>query len=407
MFRTAFALALVLPGLLHADDWPQFLGPNRESRTPDVIPAWKELPKPLWSVPVGEAHSSPVVADGVVYQFFKPKDADADALIALDAATGAKKWEKSYEREKFSPPFGKGPRGTPAVAGGKVFTLGNTGILAAWDVKTGEVLWKKDTLAEFKGKNLFFGVSTSPTVVGDTVVVMVGAKGAGIVGFKTENGETVWKASDDPASYASPLPIGTGKDAALAFLTGANLRAVSPAGKELWAVPFKDKLNESSTTPVVTGDLIVASSVTAGSVAYKLADLGSAEKPSPVWKNEALTCYFSTPVPVGKHLYMVTGAATLLKPAIHLRCVEAATGKIVWTQENVGKYHAALTRTGDDKLLMLDDAGSLILLDPSPEKYRELARGTACGPTWAHPAIANGVIYVRDENELKAYKLGK
>ncbi|HET6576469.1 MAG TPA: PQQ-binding-like beta-propeller repeat protein [Fimbriiglobus sp.] len=402
MPRTALALTLALTPALLAADWPQFLGPTRDSASPETVSPWKDPPKVLWRQPVGAAHSSPVVAGGVVYAFFKPKGKDADALAAFDATTGEKKWEKSYDREKFSPPYGVGPRGTPAVDGGKVYTLGNTGVLACWDAKTGDVVWKVDTLKEFNAKNLFFGVSTSPTVVGDLVVVMVGGKGAGIVAFDKTTGKVAWKATDDPASYASPLPLGKGDDARLVFLTGSHLRALTAGGKELWAVPFKDKLNESSTTPVKAGDLIVGSSVTAGSIAVRPGD-----KPEVVWKDEKLTCYFSTPVVVGPHLYMVNGAASLFNPSITLRCVEAATGKVLWSQAKVGKYHAALLRTGDNKLLMLDDAGSLMLLQPDPAGYKELCRSKVCGATWAHPALSDGRVYVRDEKELICLKIAE
>jgi outer membrane protein assembly factor BamB len=385
-----------------AADWPQFLGPNRDGSAAETVPAWSAPPQVVWRQPVGEAHSSPVVADGVVYAFYKPKGRDADALAAFDAATGDPKWERSYDRAKFTPAFGTGPRGTPAVAGGKVYTLGNTGVLACWDAKTGDLAWKVDTLQQYAAKNLFFGVSTSPTVVGDKVVVMVGGKGAGVVAFDAATGKEAWKATDDPASYASPLPVDGGKN--LVFLTGSHLRCLAAAdGKEVWAVPFKDRLNESSTTPVAAGGLTVGSSVTAGSIAVKPAAGGA---PETAWKAPQLTCYFSTPVAVGPHLYLVTGVASLTNPTIALRCVETATGKVLWTKEKIGKYHAALTRTADDKLLMLDDAGNLILLQPDPAGYKEVCRAKACGPTWAHPALADGKLYVRDEkNELICLKL--
>ncbi len=395
-------LTLALTPALLAADWPQFLGPNRDSHSPEKVPAWKDPPKVLWRQPVGEGHSSPVVAGGVAYAFYQPRGRDADALAAFDAKTGERKWERSYDRDKFTPPYGSGPRGTPAVDGGKVYTLGNTGVLACWDAKTGDVAWKVDTLREFGAKNLFFGISTSPTVVGDKVVVMVGGKGHGVVAFDKTTGKVAWTATDDPASYASPLPLGRGDDARLVFLTGSHLRALAAAGKELWAVPFKDKLNESSTTPVKAGELIVGSSVTAGSIAVK----PGGGKPEVAWRDETLTCYFSTPVVVGPHLYMVNGAATLLNPSITLRCVEAATGRVLWSKEKVGKYHAALVRTGDDKLLMLDDGGHLILLQPDPAGYKELARAKVCGPTWAHPALADGRLYVRDEKELICLQMG-
>ena len=394
--RVLIALALT-PTLLQAGDWPQFLGPTRGSVSAEKVAPWKEAPKVLWKQPLGEAHSSPVVANGVVYAFFKVAKKDAEALAAFDAVTGEKKWEKSYDREKFTPPFGEGPCGTPAVDVEHVYTIGSTGVLACWNAANGDIVWKVDTLKEFKAKNLFFGISTSPTVVGKNVVVMVGGKGAGIVAFDKTTGKPVWNATDDPASYASPLTTADG----FVFLTGSHLRALSADGKEQWAVPFKDALNESSTTPVKVGDLIVGSSVTAGSLAVKPGD----GTPATVWKQDKLTCYFSTPVVVGPHLYMVNGAATLTNPSIVLRCVEAKTGKTMWTKEKVGKYHAALIRTGDDKLLMLDDAGNLILLQPDATGYKELARSKVCGETWAHPALSNGRMYVRDNKELVCVKL--
>ena len=392
--------ALALP-LLLAADWPQFLGPTRDSASPEKVAAWKEAPAVAWRAPLGDAHSSPVVANGLVYAFYQPAKKNADALAAFDAATGAKKWEKSYERAAYTPPFGKGPRSTPAVAGGKVFTLGNTGILAAWDAAKGDLLWKVDTLAEFKHDNLFFGVSTSPLVEGNTVVVMVGGKGHGVVAFDAATGKTAWQALDDNASYSSPLAIGSGATRQLVFLTGANLVALSPEGKTLWSVPFKDRLNESSTTPVKVGDLLVGSSVTAGSIALKLGEV----PPEKVWAKKELTCYFSTPVAVKKHLYMVTGAATLTNASVSLRCVDPASGKILWQQKDMGRYHAALLRTGDDRLLMLDDNGGLTLFAADEAKFTVLAKSKVCGPTWAHPALVGGTLYLRDEKELIALTL--
>jgi outer membrane protein assembly factor BamB len=114
-----------------------------------------------------------------------------------------------------------------------------------------------------------------------------------------------------------------------------------------------------------------------------------------------LTCYFSTPVAVGSdQIYMVTGQFGLLAATSTLRCVETKTGKELWKKEKIGKYHAALLRMGDDKLLMLDDFGNLTLIDPDPKEYKELSRGKVCGPTWAHPALSDGRVYLRDEKEL-------
>jgi len=403
-FLSAFLLTLAFTLPLSAADWPQFLGPNRDSTTADKVEPWKGTLKAAWKQPVGDAHSSPVVANGVVYAFYQPKGKNADALAAFDAATGKPLWEKSYDRPEFKPPFGNGPRSTPTIDGDKVFTLGGTGILTCWDAKTGDIVWKADTLKQFDAKNLFFGISTSPLVEGNTVVVMVGGKGAGVVAFEKSSGNVAWKATDDPSSYSSPIAVGGAKDRQLIFLTGSNLRSLSPDGKELWAVPFKDKLNESSTSPVKVGNTVIGSSVTAGSLAVTLTSMaaptGTKIGTTSLWKNDKLTCYFSTPVVVGDYLYMVNGKASLTDASITLRCVETKTGNVMWEKPKVGKYHAALIRTGNGKLLMLDDNGFLILLEPNEKEYKELARSKVCGPTWAHPALVGNKVFLRDEKEL-------
>jgi outer membrane protein assembly factor BamB len=409
VLASSLTLALTLT-LATAADWPQFLGPNRDNATAEKVEPWKAPPKVLWKKPVGDAHSSPVVADGVVYAFYSPKGKNADALAAFDAKTGDLKWEKSYARPEFKPPFGAGPRGTPTVAGGKVYTLGGTGVLTCWDAKTGDTAWSVDTLKEFGAKNLFFGISTSPQVVDDKVVVMVGGKGAGIVAFDKATGKPVWKATDDGASYASAIDTGTGADRQLVFLTGSHLRGLSVDGKELWSFPFQAKVGfliESSTTPVRVGDYVVGGSVTDGSVALKVGHADGKWTATKAWLNPALTCYFSTPVAAGKHLYMVNGTASLRNPTIALRCVELETGKVAWERPKVGKYHAALVRTANDKLLMLDDNGDLVLFAADPAAYKELARAKVCGPTWAHPAVSDGRVYVRDDKELICVGLGE
>jgi len=403
--RTFAILAIgLLSTIARAEDWPQFLGANRDSTTTLKVDAWKELPKPLWTAEVGEAHSSPIVIDGTVYLFFKVAKKEEEALAAFDAKTGEKKWEKSYERTKYTNIFGNGPRSTPCFDGGLVYTFGCTGLLTAWDAKTGDRKWQVDTLKEFAASNLFFGMSTSPTIVGKHVVVMVGGKGGGIVGFDKLTGKVAWQATNDRASYASPIVAGDAKSPELIFLTGDHVRSVTAeTGKELWDYKFVDALLESSTTPVKIGDVIVAGSVKSGSVGLKLDGTGVKE----LWKNEKLTCYFSTPVAVGKDLYMINGEAKFPGASISLRCVDPATGKVKWEKDKLGEYHAAILYTANGKLLLLDDLGTLRLIEPNPKEYTELAKGKLCGKTWAHPATADGRLFVRDDKKLMAVELAK
>jgi outer membrane protein assembly factor BamB len=389
-----------------AEDWPQWLGPNRDGISSEKIAPWKEPPAAIWKAEVGEGHSSPVVANGRVYLHVKEPARDAETLLAFDAASGKQLFARSYDRAPFNSIFGVGPRSTPVVSDGKVYTLGVTGVLSCWTADDGKLVWQRDTLKQFKVENLKFGVSTSPIVVGKAVIVNVGGKGASIVAFDRDDGSVLWQTLDDPASYSSPILVGKGQAQQLIFLTEDHLVGVRPSdGKVLWQSPFKDQLSESSTTPIVVDDILIASSVTVGSKALRLSLAPDGGAAKTLWQNDKLTCYFSTPVPVGpEHVYMVTGTFRPF-PAVALNCVEVKTGKIVWTKANIGTFHAALLRTGDGSLLLHDDGGHLRLLAADVKEYRELAKSKVCGQTWAHPALADGRIYLRDSRELICLKL--
>ena len=395
--RLCLALLLCCASLSMAGDWPQWLGPNRDGTSPEKIAPWKDDLKIEWRKDVGEGHSSPIVSDGLVFLHTKVAGKEEELLQAFDTKTGNKKWEQAYEKPAFTTPFGNGPRGTPCVHDGKIYTFGITGTLSCFECAAGKPVWSAKVLEDAKKHNLFFGVSASPLVVGDNVIVQGGGSGSrGIKAYDLKTGTLAWTAGEDPASYAAPVLL----DKNIVVLTGAHLASISPKGEMRWKHPFKDGLNESSTTPIMAGDLFLAGSVTAGSVAVKETTKDGKIEISQVWKKPALSCYFSTPVAVSKeHYYIVTGSIPL--PAATLRCVEIATGKEVWKKPNVGKYHAALLKLADGNLLMHDDStGNLTLLAPNVKEYQELAKSKAGGSTWAHPAIADGKVFIRDNKEL-------
>lgn len=388
-----------------AEDWPQWLGPRRDNSTTEKIAPWKGELKVLWRKRVGEGHSSPVVADGRVFIHAKIEKKNEEEISAFDAKSGEQLWRMRYERAAFTSFYGNGPRATPAVVKDRLYTFGITGVLTCLDTQKGDKIWQVDTLQKFQAKNVFFGMACSPLIAGGRVLVNIGGKGNSILAFDRSNGKVAWKNMDDAASYASPILFEANGQRQAVFLTGASLVSLNPAdGGVFWRFPLVDTLMESSTTPIRAGDLILASSITYGSVGLKLESKDGKPAVSQEWKNKELTSYFSTPVAVGaEHIYMITGAipGPFTKPSADLRCIETKTGKQLWKRAKIGTYHASLLRTGDDKLLMLTDGGELVLLEPNAKEYRELARTTVCGrETWAHPALANGRLYVRDNSEL-------
>jgi outer membrane protein assembly factor BamB len=410
--RSLLLTALICPFVVlpaFAEDWPQWLGPRRDNSSTEKVPPWEGKLSVLWRKPAGEGHSSPVVTEGRVFIHAKVQNKNEEEIVAFDDKSGEELWRTKYDRVAITTPFGNGPRATPAIVKDRLYAFGLTGVLTCLNTKTGEKGWQVDALRKFDAKNLLFGMACSPLVVGERVLVNIGGKGTSVVAFDCGNGEVAWKSMDDAASYSSPIVLGKGDKRQAVFLTGANVASLNPAdGSVYWRFPLVDKLLESSTTPARAGELLLASSITYGSVGLKLETKDGKPAAEEVWKNQELTSYFSTPVAVGKeHIYIVTGKPSLIpKLLADLHCIEAKTGKELWKKEKIGTYHASLMRTGDDKLLMLTDGGELVLLEPNGKEYRELARAKVSGPeTWAHPALANGRLYVRDKAEVICLQL--
>jgi outer membrane protein assembly factor BamB len=410
MRRVAAVVSMVVLSCAAAE-WPQWLGPNRDGSSPESVKPWNGPLKPAWTQAVGEGHSSPVIASARVFLHYKVAGKEVEEVAAFDLADGKEMWRKSYERPKFESIFGNGPRATPLVDGDRLYTFGASGILCCWACADGKLHWQKDMLKEFKAKNLFFGTSSSPVIDGDQLIVMVGGEEATVVALNKIDGKPLWTSllrwpdkPDQPkldhASYSSPIVTDVGKVRAAVLLTGEGVVALSVAdGKPLWQHPFRDKLNESSTTPVRVGDLIFVSSVTIGSAGLKLVEKEG--KPSVVaeWTEPKDCCYFSTPVVLGDHLYVVYCAGALLNPTANLHCVDPRNGKTLWKKDKVGVYHASLL-AAKDRLLMLEEKGDLVLIQPDAKEFKELARAKVCGKTWAHPALSGGRLVVRDEKQL-------
>ncbi len=252
-------LAQVLPA-----DWPQFLGPARDGVYPgrDLLETWPAgNPAVLWRVKVGQGWSGPVVSDGKVVLFHRVED--KERVDSLEPLTGKTIWTAQYPtayQDDFG--FDEGPRATPAISEGSIFTYGAEGALHCWDLATGRQKWGVDTKERFKQSKGFFGMASSPLIEGDAVILNIGGPGAGIVAFDKSNGKVIWQATDDEAGYSSPIAATIdGKRYLLAF-TRAGLDALDPAsGKIFFRFPFRSPMDASvnAATPLVIGDTIFLS----------------------------------------------------------------------------------------------------------------------------------------------------
>jgi outer membrane protein assembly factor BamB len=408
----ALAVLLLCGAAAAAADWPQWLGLYRDGSTPEKVAPWKGDLKPAWRQPVGDGYSAPVVAGGHVFVHARVPDKDEEEVVAFDAVTGKRLWRDAYARAPFVSAAGVGPRATPAVVLGRLYTFGITGVLTCYQADTGKRLWRRDVYKDFAVERPRHGVCCSPLIEGNRVLVSIGGEGTGVVALDTDSGEVLWKNLNAPASTSSPIvftyaprPDELRRD--VVFVTSQNVAAVRTLdGALAWDFPLADTPMGTTPTPVAAGDLLLTTSMKHGTLGLRVKLQNGKLTASAAWRNPKLTAYFATPVLAGKdHLYLVSTALTAQGPESALRCVEVKTGKELWVRDGIAGYHAGLLSTGDGKLLLLDDGGTLRLLEHNPKEYRELAVAKVCGPTFVNPALTNGRLYVRDDKAVTCLPL--
>jgi len=402
----ALVLSITSAAALPAADWPQLLGPARDGRSAETKLDWnwpREGPKVVWTNDVGTGWAGPVVSDGRLYLFHRVRN--DEVLACFNPATGKRHWTSSYEttyRDDFG--FDDGPRATPTVANGLVFTLGANGDLCAFDVKGGKRTWSRNLRNDYRADKGFFGFACSPLVIGKMLLVNVGGKGAGVVAFEAATGKELWKSTDDGASYSSPIAAEIGGKLASIFLTRFGLRVLDPdTGAVRYELPFRPRLNESvqAATPLVWKDeIFLTVSYSTGSALVR-AEGNELEE---VWANDkSLSSQYNTPVRVGDYLYGVHGRADV--GTATLRCVEWKSGAVKWNQPNFG---VASLIAVDGGLLALTESGELVRFEASPEGYKERGRAAILTkPTRALPGLADGRFFARDGTRLVAVELRK
>ena len=393
-----------------ASDWPQFLGPSRNGvyDGPELVEHWPAAGLPVvWQKAIGHGFSGPVVADHKLILFHRL--GDEETVECFNVRSGEPLWKFTYPttyQDDFG--FDDGPRATPSIWAGRVYTFGAEGMLNCLDMTSGKKIWGIDLKAQFQVENGFFGMACSPLVEGKAVLLNIGgAKGAGIIAIDALTGKLLWKASDDEASYSSPSAATIGGQRFALFLTRNGFLAVDPLnGGVCFQYPWhsRSRTSVNAATPLLLGDTVFLSACYGtGAVLLRLHD----QELEKVWSgDDLLSNHYATSVEKDGFLYGIHGRTDPgYNPGAKLRCVDLKTRKMVWETDSIGA--STLTRAGN-RLLILKESGELVDVPATPEGFRPTNRAQILhSQVRAFPAIADGFFYARSKDRLVCVNLNK
>jgi outer membrane protein assembly factor BamB len=380
------------------DDWPQWRGPNRDGKSAErgLLKTWPKGGPPLaWQARgAGEGYSSFAAAHGRLYTL--GGRGGTEYVMAFDAATGKKVWERA-NGESFSNDKGGGPRGTPVVDGSQLYVLGASGDLSSLDAATGKVAWTVNLLRKFGARNIQWGLSESPLVMDDRILVNAGGRNASIVALKKTDGSEIWRSESDEAGYSSAvLNTIDGIPQAIFFTARRAVGVDTRDGRLLWSYDRVSNRTANIATPVVRGNRVFLSSdYGTGAALLELTASGKTVNAREVYFTNEMRNHHASSILVGDHLY---GFSTAI-----LMAMKFDTGEVAWRDRSVGKGSLIFA---DDRLYLFSERGTVGLAEANPTGYREHGRfeiTTGSSPTWSHPIIANGKLYLRDQDTIYSY----
>jgi outer membrane protein assembly factor BamB len=414
-------------------DWPQWRGPNRDAKVTGFKPpaTWpKELTK-KWTAEVGDGVATPALVGDRLYVFTREgRQGGSEVIRCLNAADGTEIWQNKYAAEPADGPASgfAGPRASPAVADGKVVTLGARGVVSCLEAASGKLLWRKD---DYSGAAPVFYTSSSPLIQDGLCYVQLGgvrpgsgfgARGGGtggVIAYDLTTGEKKWEWKGDAPAYGSPVLATIAGEKTLLMPTANNMAALGTAdGKQFWFVGYNQG-QYNAATPIVTGDTVIYGGLQQGMSAEKLAKKGNEFEGTIVWTNADHSLIYNTPVLKDGKLYGLSTTSNLF-------CLDAQTGKTQWSaplgstmgggqtggqpKSGFGKGKGGGRRgTGGygsvvdagSVLFALSPAGELVVYEPNPTEFKQLARyKVADGGTYAYPIIAGNRIFIKDANTV-------
>jgi outer membrane protein assembly factor BamB len=387
-------------------DFSELLGPGRSGKLESVslFTDWDlQKPDPLWKHPLGLGWSS-FATVGNAAVTLEQRD-ELECVVCYDLMTGAEVWCHG-EQTRFRHEYGDGPRSTPTIHSGRAFSMGATGILTCVDVSSGELMWKQSVFADAASQNLIFGMTGSPLVVGGVVIVTPGAgSGASAIAYSTENGSEIWRAGDDPASYASPVAIQICGSLQILSFNGEGLRSYASNGEPLWLQPWvtqgDSRVNVAQPIALPSIDepmssrVLVSSGYDKGTAMIRISSDGHRWKSEVVWESKLLKSKLSNVVVRGDFAYGLDNGI--------LACIRLKDGERVWKAGRYGHGKILLVR---NKLLVQAESGEIVLVEATDKAHIELTRFEALSSkTWNYMALAGDVLVVRNDREGAAFRL--
>jgi outer membrane protein assembly factor BamB len=394
-------LLIAAGAALSADDWPQWRGPRRDgiSAEKGLLKSWPSGGPPLaWKATgAGNGYSSFSAAHGRLYTL--GAIGDVEYVFAYDAATGKKLWQ-TKNGDRFRESRGDGPRGTPTVDGTRLFVLGATGDLTSLDAASGKVIWSVNVIDDLGGRNITWGLSESPLVLEDRVLVQAGGPGASIVAVNKADGKLLWKSQGDRAGYSSAVLHQVGNVRQAIFFTDSRVVGLDVRdGRLLWSYDKVANNTANIATPIVRGNhVFLSSDYGTGAALLQLRPSGNGVTAEEVYFTREMRNHHASSVLVGDYLYGFSSAI--------LTAMRFHTGEVAWQDRSVGKGSLVFA---DDRLYLFSERGTVGLAEASPAGYREHGRfqlQTGSLPTWAHPVVSNGKLFVRDQDTIYAYDVG-
>lgn len=395
-------------------DWKQWGGPSRNFKINcgKLAKKWPESgPKKLWEVELGDGYSA-VSSDGKLLfsmltnrKQLEEKKWEMDgqeSIIAIDAKTGKKRWEYSYDAKwdkDMQMDFGLGPHSTPLIVGDRLFAVGSLCVLNCLDKNTGEVIWTKDLRKEYEAGTLAFGYSASPLAYKDTIILPIGGEGKGVIALKQSDGSLVWKNQDSNGTHASPLLIDIDGEQHVIIFADNGASGLNPEdGSLLWNAPHKTQWDANICTPVWCKDniLFVSSAYGNGARGMQVSKEDGKWTAKELWYNPKMKIHHGNAVAIGDYVY---GSSGDFGPAF-FASVNIHTGEFGFKKRGISK---ATCVYGDKKLFVLDEDGRLNLTKVSPKKMKILSKFEACNKiAWTVPTLIDGTLYVRDRRSLIA-----